>query len=258
MKKLYFIATCCLALFLVNCSDNKENPASKTSGNENGHEWVDLGLPSGTRWATCNIGATYPQESGNFYSWGEIEEKAVYDWDSYKYGRLNALTKYCTNTEYGLNGFQDYKKVLDFLDDAALMNWGGLWRMPTKTQLKELMSECYWVWTNDYDNSGVAGFIVYKVKSEADKNVKIYDGGTPSDSYSLFDVHIFLPAAGYRMDGEIKRANERAFYWTSSLSTSSCDNPLSAWQLIFLSDAVTCQSDFRYYGQSVRAVIPGE
>ncbi len=106
MKKLYFIATCCLAMCLSAYSIDK--------GIENGHEWVDLGLPSGTKWATCNIGASNPQEYGNYYAWGEVTTKSIYNWRTYKYSSSNGqLTKYNIESRYGRNGFADGKTVLD-------------------------------------------------------------------------------------------------------------------------------------------------
>ena len=94
---------------------------------------VDLGLPSGLKWASCNIGATTPEEYGYYYAWGETTTKADYSWETYKYanGAKNKLTKYCTDASYGDNGFADNKTTLDLEDDAAHVKWGGSWRMPT-------------------------------------------------------------------------------------------------------------------------------
>ena len=86
-------------------------------GTENGHEWVDLGLPTGTKWATCNIGATKPEEIGDHFAWGEVTPKEVYDWDTYKYGSsYDKLTRYNTDSGYGRNGFADGKTVLELED----------------------------------------------------------------------------------------------------------------------------------------------
>ena len=95
-------------------------PATGT-GTANGHEWVDLGLPSGTKWATCNVGATKPEEYGNYYAWGETETKTTYNWSTYKWcnGSAETQTKYCTNSDYGT---VDNKTVLDLEDDAARAN----------------------------------------------------------------------------------------------------------------------------------------
>ena len=104
---------------------------------ENGHEYVDLGLPSRIKWATCNVGATTPEEYGDYFAWGETEPKDNYDWSTYKWcNESNAtMTKYCTDSSYGT---VDNKTVLELEDDAAYVNWGGNWRMPTKAELDEL------------------------------------------------------------------------------------------------------------------------
>ena len=197
------------------------------SGTQDGHDYVDLGLPSGTKWATCNVGASKPWEYGGYYAWGETEPKKNYDSSAYK----------CSSE-----------------DDAAHANWGGKWRMPTRAQQGELLKECYWEWTKDYNGSGVAGFIVYKAKAEADKGV-IYKDETPSSSYSLGDAHIFLPAAGDAFSGDLDDAGSYGFYWSSSLDT---DSPNFAWCVFFNSDYVYGRGDIRCYGHPVRAVIPGE
>ena len=245
---------------------------SGDKGSENGHEWVDLGLPSGTKWATCNIGADNPQDYGNYYAWGEVTPKDVYNWSTYKYG-YDKLTKYNIESRYGRNGFADGKTVLELEDDAAHFNWGGKWRMPTKAQQDELCALCYWVWTESYDGSGVKGYIVYKAKAEADKGVKVFEDISPLSSYSLSDAHIFLPAAGYRYSGDLNQSNvgnscelpavgyrgggdlndagSLGRYCSSSLNT---DYPYDAWVVGFVSYDVYDNADYRCYGLSVRAV----
>ena len=110
-------------------------------GAESGYNYVDLGLTSGTKWATCNVGASKPQDYGDYYAWGEVTPKETYNWSTYKYGSAyNQLTKYCSSSSYGKDGFTDSKTTLDLSDDAAYVNWGGKWRMPTKAQQDELRS----------------------------------------------------------------------------------------------------------------------
>ena len=112
------------------------------------YEWVDLGLPSGTLWATRNIGATNPEDSGDFFAWGETVPKDSYEWSNYKWGDYSVqggFSKYVTSTEYGII---DYKTELEPEDDAASVNWGPAWRMPSREQLSELASECSWEWTS--------------------------------------------------------------------------------------------------------------
>ncbi len=263
MKKIIYLLMSLSFVAFASCEDKdntndgngsmSENSSSVSysSGTENGHEYVDLGLPSGTLWATCNVGATKPEEFGNYYAWGEVEPKEYYGWSNYKYGSAYiALTKYCTDSYYGKDGFTDSKTTLDLSDDAAYVNWGGKWRMPTKAQQDELRSECYWVWARNYKNSSVRGYVVYKAKSSSDKGVSIYYDGTPSSSYSLSDAHIFLPAAGLH-DGS--NANFYGYYWSSSLTQT--DEQHTAWDIGFHSDGISMSYSARYYGQSVRAVF---
>ena len=160
MKKIfYLVALVAISLLFVQC---EQNELGKSSGKHNGHEYVDLGLPSGLKWATCNVGATTPEEYGDYFAWGEVESKARYNWDTYKYYGGSNVTKYTGND----------KTVLDPEDDAATANWGGAWRMPTKEEQDELINNCAWTWTSRY---GVNG---YEVRGP---------------NYNS----IFLPAAGF-------------------------------------------------------------
>ena len=120
------------------------------------HEWVDLGLPSGTLWATCNVGANAPEEYGDHFAWGETEPKDFYDWSTYKWcnGTKYVLTKYCTENRYGL---VDGKTELDLEDDAAWVNWGPSWRTPSHSQQEELHTYCYGQKTT---RNGVEGFLL--------------------------------------------------------------------------------------------------
>lgn len=138
------------------------------------HEYVDLGLPSGTLWATCNIGANSPEEYGDYFAWGETELKNDYGWNNYKYsnGTSTTLTKYCTNSSYGT---VDNKTELEPEDDAASANWGSSWKMPSTDQLTELFNDNYTITTWTTQNN-VYGRLI-KSKSS--------------------DKSIFLPAAGY-------------------------------------------------------------
>ena len=102
--------------------------------------WVDLGLPSGTLWATCNVGANAPEEYGDYFAWGETQSKDYYYWDTYQYcmGSSATMTKYCNKSNYGYNGFTDNLTTLLPEDDAATANWGTDWRMPTRDEWDEL------------------------------------------------------------------------------------------------------------------------
>ena len=191
-----------------------------------GHEYVDLGLS--VKWATCNVGATTPEEYGDYFAWGEVEPKEYYDWSTYKYGTdYDQLTKYCTQSSYGKDGFTDNKTVLDPEDDVATANWGSAWRMPTKAEQDELRNNCTWTWTTQ---NGVNGYKVI---------------GPNGNS-------IFLPAAGYMSAGALYDAGSYGYYWSSSLLTGS---PNDAYYVYFYSGSVDWDYYYgRSYGQSVRPV----
>ena len=111
------------------------------------HEYVDLGLPSGTLWATMNVGANSPEEYGNYFAWGETAPKQVlYNWETYKWCRGSefTLTKYVTRSSFGT---VDNKSELEQMDDAATVNWGLSWCMPTEAQILELKNKCHTQWT---------------------------------------------------------------------------------------------------------------
>lgn len=195
----------------------------------NGHEYVDLGLS--VKWATMNIGATRPEEYGDYFAWGETKPKSDYSLSTYKYGNsIKNINKYCTDRFYGYRFFKDNKTILDPEDDAAHVNWGGDWRMPTKEEQDELCENCTWTWTT---LNGVNG---YKVQSK---------------KIGYTDKWIFLPAAGYRGDSGLCDVGNYGDYWSSSLYTG---NPDYAYDLYFASGEVDWGYDYRYRGQSVRPV----
>ena len=214
---------------------------------ENGREYVDLGLTSGTKWATMNIGAENPQDYGGYYAWGETTTKETYSWSTYFDGNISNSSD-CDTDKDALKGVTD---IAGTEYDAAKANWGGKWRMPTQTQQDELISQCYWVWTDSYNGSDVKGYIVYKAKTSSDKGQQIYKNGTPSSSYSLSDAHIFLPVAGCRYNGVLNDPGKFGFYRNSSLYTQ----PSASCILLFRSDDVANRGGARYLGQSVRAVF---
>ena len=193
-------------------------------------EYVDLGLPSGTLWATRNIGANSPVEYGDYFAWGETEPKEIYSWDTYKWCRVydDWFTKYCTDEEYGYNGFTDNKRKLDPEDDAAYVNWGSSWRMPTKKQQNELRDKCTWTWTT---LDGVNGRLVTGP-----------NGNT-----------IFLPAAGECSDSGLRHDGSWGYYWSSELYFYT-DGSDVAQALHFYSVHFDTGWDLRYYGLTVRAV----
>ncbi len=192
------------------------------------HEYVDLGLPSGTLWATCNVGADSPEGYGDYFAWGETEPKDYYDWSTYKWcnGSNNTMTKYCASSNYGADGFTDGKRELDPEDDAAYVNWGPQWRMPTREQQTELRINCTWTWTTQ---NGVNGSLVT---------------GPNGNS-------IFLPAAGYRWDEDLEEAGFWGNYWPRTLRS---DDSNDAYFLLFNSGGVYWSYIYRYNGLAVRAV----
>ena len=193
---------------------------------EDTHEYVDLGLPSGTLWATMNIGANAPEEFGDHFAWGETTPKEVYDWSTYQWcnGRWNKMTKYCIISTHGDNGFTDGKTELDPEDDAASVNWSSQWRMPSKEQLDELRTKCTWTWTT---SNGVKGYRV-------SKNGK----------------SIFLPAAE-AYSGSILSSGNLGYYWSRTLGDTKS---YYANYLYFYSTSVTAEAFERSSGCTVRAV----
>lgn len=192
-------------------------------------EYVDLGLPSGTLWATCNIGANCPEQYGYYFAWGEVEPKDTYSWENYKFGASTALTKYCTNSD---NGTVDDKTVLDPEDDAATVNWGPDWCMPTKEQMNELINTANTTqeWTT---LNGVNGLKI------------------TSKKYS--DRSIFLPAGGIKTKEDPICTGTEGRYWSSNLIDTYCTY---ATYLFFdnqdQNPAPTTIN--RFLGHSVRAV----
>lgn len=203
-------------------------------GSENGYEYVVLGLPSGLKWATCNVGAYKPEEYGNFYAWGETQSKTDYSGGTYKWWNWNGvtykLTKYCPADQtscWNGEGTPDGKTVLDLEDDTAHVNLGGHWRMPTDEEWVELMENCTWTWTIQ---NGIAGRLVSANNGKS----------------------IFLPAAGLQDHRDLINVGSYGLYWSSSLAT---DDPDQAWFMYFGSDIVYWDRMSRYYGYSIRPVL---
>ena len=204
-------------------------------------EYVDLGLPSGLKWAKCNLGASKPSDYGDYYAWGETAPKADYTWATYKWmqsgqSELKYITKYTiADGETGAiwydssgNFIGDNKTVLDAADDAAIANLGSPWRMPTVDEIRELRDNCTWTWTTQ---DGVNGYQVDGPNGNA----------------------IFLPASGCRQNSGLSEAGTEGYYW--SLST---DNSVCAHMVEFAEDlGVTVWNNFyRFLGFSVRPVLP--
>ena len=190
------------------------------------YQYVDLGLPSGLLWATCNVGAEIPEGYGSYFAWGEIQPKSSFLWNTYQYchGSSNTLTKYCNRSSYGYNGFTDNLTTLLPEDDAATANWGADWRMPTMTEWNELNNNTASTWAT---LNGVKG--------------KLYTASNGNG--------IFLPSAGHRLGSSLSDAGSCGHYWSSSLY----DYPNRAKEYDF--GVMNYYFDsYRYFGQSVRAV----
>jgi len=207
-----------------------------TTGTLNGHDWIDLGLPSGTLWATCNVGATNQEDCGNYYAWGETTAKTTYDWSTYRYcnGSYNTLTKYFINSSFGSQRLTDNLTTLEASDDVAAANWGVDWRMPIRSEMEELYNNCTVTWTTQ---NGVNG--------------RLFTGPNGNS--------IFLPAAGYRDGSDLLGAGSHGDYWSSSLSgiLHYGGNQHHAWYLYFDSGDYEMRDFERCEGQSVRPVCNG-
>ena len=212
LQKLFFLLTMGFALYIMQaCSDDEEDEPLNVGTLEEGyvpvteyHEAVDLGLS--VKWANCNVGASLPEEYGEYYAWGEIEKKDTYSSDNYKWynGSSSTVTKYCTNSKYGT---VDNITILAPEDDVAHVKWGGKWRIPTLKEFEELYNDCTWRWSSKNE---IYGYTVT---------------GPNGDS-------IFLPQAGYihgnpkylESGGEFGYQGDGGNYWTATLAEEFCQN----------------------------------
>ena len=199
--------------------------------NNHGHDYVDLGLPSGTLWATCNIGAEKPSDAGLYFQWGDTsgytadqvgtgdgKKKFALDWSDYKWGKNPNFTKYTT-----------IGATLELEDDAAHVNMGGDWHMPSPDQIEELIDNTTSTWTTQ---DGVNGSL-FTSKKDTSKS-------------------IFIPAAGGAWDGSFDSSGVSGGVWSSMLSSGNVD---SGQLLIFYSDNAGLDYGDRNGGLSVRGVL---
>lgn len=209
-------------------------PAQTVSGSIGGHNYVDLGLPSRLKWATCNVGAQKPTDFGNYYAWGETQPKTSFHWGNYKWclnGQLDEdglptdFTKYNSQPN---SGMVDNKTALDASDDAATQNWGPEWHTPTLAEQEELLNYCTWKWVNSFNGSGVAGNV----------------GTSKVNGHS-----IFFPATGLCDNDNCYGAGDEGLYWASTFHHTAFP------QGIFIDDdAIGFFNLECYSGLSVRAV----
>ena len=192
----------------------------------NGHKFVDLGLPSGLLWATCNVGATSPEQAGLYFAWGETvgytaeqvkSGERSFDEDSYKSRHAASIST-----------------DLKIEEDAVHIHMSGKWRTPTNVECQELIDNCNVVWTDDYNGTGVAG--------------RVFTSKVNGNS-------VFLPAAGYCLDSSVNGVGSYGFYWSASWYSSAY-----SWYLSFYFAKVFPEVDFNFrcYGFPVRGVCERE
>lgn len=232
LKMMAFVAMAA-GLAFASCQKEDSNSTAANNGGTNGGgqttvEWVDLGLPSGLLWATCNLGATTPEGYGDYYAWGETTMKSTYNWSTYRYcnGSSSTMTKYCDNSSYGYNGFTDNLTTLEAMDDVAAQKLGSGARMPTAAEWRELIANTTAEWTTV---NGVNG-----------RKFTAANGSS-----------LFLPAAGCRWDGELGPTGSYGYYKSSSLYEGG---PSYAWDFYFGEGEQSMGDGHRDYGHSVRAV----
>lgn len=211
MKKTLLILSA-IVLFFAGCKKDTlfEEGEVLYSGSINGYKYIDLGLPSGLKWATCNVGASSPEDYGDYYAWGETETKS-------EYTSFN-----CSSYVVQMNDISGNAQY-----DVARKKWGGSWRMPTKTEIEELIDNCNWTWTAQVGKKG------HKVT------------GPNGNS-------IFLPAAGYRDESSLYNDGDYGYYWSS---TSSVNYGFCPYHLYLYGgcDAVNWDS-YCYHGLTVRPI----
>lgn len=193
-----------------------------------GHEYVDLGLPSGLLWATCNIGADRPEQGGSYYAWGEIEAKDRYDWNTYQLGTQ------ASNDDISTFGIKDGQYDLDHWHDAAAMNWGSEWSIPSKMQFTELICRCTW-------------------RQTTVNGVLCMEGKGPNGNKILF------PYAGAMNITDCQNVGNYGTYWTSEVNADQCYRS----KVFFISNLYSKpemwdNSGLRYIGNSIRPVTKKE
>ena len=193
---------------------------------------VDLGLSSGRLWAAHNVGASSPEETGNYFAWAMQQNVDTATWDNYKYatGVNHALTKYCSIEMYGYEKLYDFYRELESSDDAVIFYWNRPWRTPTQADWQELLDECDWSWVVD---------------RSADPVIRGYKVVGPNGN------SIFLPVAGH-LDSNMRLNRESfGYYWSATLNA---DAPSCAFYLHIGLSYHSVDYAERYLGFSLRAV----
>lgn len=194
-------------------------------------QWINLGLSSGTLWATKNVGATYPSDYGSYYAWGETATKDSYKWETLKYcidADGNQFSKYVVDS---IHGRIDSKYELEISDDAAFQNMGKSWRIPKYMQLEELVKDCIWTWTTMNDHNG------YEIVGPNGQS-------------------IFLPANGYRINDALNAVDDKGYYLSRTLDED--DSRTIYYHNFTPTEKEKYGRYYRYAGFGIRAVYEGE
>ena len=207
-----------LTMRLLEIPVKVEIPYYLTCPDDHHPHLIDLGLPTGTKWACCNVGADKPEANGEYYAWGETDTKSIYNWNTYIYSDGSNTT--CHDLGSDIAGTEH---------DVVHVKRGGSWVMPSKEQIDELINNCTSTWTIQ---NGVEG--------------RLFTGTTGGS--------IFLPAAGTRVNSDLNDAGSVGNYWSSMENPSYAGN---AYGLYFHSNSTYCGNDYRSYGHSVRPVVTG-
>ena len=187
----------------------------------NGYEYVDLGLPSGLKWATHNIGATSPEQTGMYFAWGEAKRYTSDD--------INSNVRSFNVAEYTGNSASLISDDLIDKCDAAHIYMRGSWMTPINKDFTELIKNTYKTWIDDYNKTGVSGLLL---TSKTNRN------------------SIFFPASGFCYNSLIGRMGSGGFYWTASI-----DSYVDAWYMYLGENNQFVLSDARYCGFTLRGVF---
>lgn len=222
MKFVYFMSLLGCAVLFNSCTTDSSEEQSSGAAEDFPSKAVDLGLPSGIKWASCNIGATKPEDYGDYYAWGEIEEKKSFLPETYLY------YKYVSeDTDDNQNWINIGSEIIGTEYDVAHVKWGSGWRMPTKAEMEELLENCIWTWTT---YNGVNG-----------QKVTGPNGNS-----------IFLPATGDSVVGtEVNERGVYGGYWSGTLND---DDSYCSYDLYFYDDGAGCYGSPRSCGHSIRPV----
>ncbi len=256
MKKLLFLLNILILSVLTSCVDKEGEPISlegnidySSAGMSEGHAYVDLGLS--VKWATCNVSAITPVYNGDSFGWGEITKyKTLFTEKLYKWYQPSGSNDISEMTKYvsGEKGDDvDNRTVLELIDDAANVHWGGNWRIPTKEELEELINNCTWTWTTQ------------KAVYDTREGQKVFTNNGYKVTSNINGNSIFLPASGIDCDGKIYGIHEYIAIWANSKPIKyglySSEENSYAYCLITNEDSIRITGINRYYGIAVRPVL---